>query len=247
VLIPGDAGALYDERYDPLWAASCDLDLPVHRHAIIVTDNTTGFATAAAAVGAHEFQFWVGRVIGHLVLGGVFQRFPDLKFVITETGCSWVPPELHKLDAEIGFGKRPGQGQVVFGEAVEGLDLSATEYFRRNCWIGMSTVRPDEIALRHEIGVDRLMWGADYPHTEGSFPHTRLALRLLFSDVPENEVRTMTSTSAAGVYGCDLEALQRIADEIGPTVAEVATPVLPEELPSESMSASIMPALMAAQ
>ena len=247
VLIPGDAGALYHPRYDPLWAASCDLGLPVHRHAIIVTEDTTGFATAAAAVGAHEFQFWVGRVIGHLILGGVFQRFPDLKLVITETGCSWVPPELHKLDAEIAFGKTPGQGQVVFGKAVEGLDLSATEYFRRNCWIGMSTVRPEEIAMRDEVGVDRLMWGADYPHTEGSFPDTRLALRLLFSDVPEDEVRTMTSAAAAEVYGCDLDKLQTIADEIGPTVEEVATPVTTDELPSESMSASIMPALAAAR
>jgi predicted TIM-barrel fold metal-dependent hydrolase len=247
VLIPGDAGAMYDPRYDPLWAASCDLGLPVHRHAIIVTEQTTGFATAAAAVGAHEFQFWVGRVIGHLVLGGVFQRFPDLKFVITETGCSWVPPELQKLDMEINYGRIPGQGQVVFGKAVDGLELSATEYFQRNCWIGMSTVRPDEIAMRHVIGVDRLMWGADYPHTEGSFPHTRLALRLLFSDVPEDEVRTMTSLSAANVYGCDLDALQSIADRIGPTVEEVATPVTPDELPSESMSASIQPALAAAR
>ena len=247
VLIPGDAGALYDPRYDPLWAASCDLGLPVHRHAIIVTEETTGFATAAAAVGAHEFQFWVGRVIGHLVLGGVFQRFPDLKFVITETGCAWVPPELTKLDAEIAYGKVPGQGQVVFGKAVEGLERSATEYFQRNCWIGMSTVRPEEIAMRHQIGVDRLMWGADYPHTEGSFPHTRLALRLLFSDVPEDEVRVMTSISAADVYGLDLGYLQTIADEIGPTVEEVATPVAPEELPAQSMSASIMPALVAAR
>jgi hypothetical protein len=94
--------------------------------------------------------------------------------------------------------------------------------------------------------VDRLMWGADYPHTEGSFPNTRLALRLLFSDVPEDEVRTMTSTAAAEVYGCDLDKLQAIADEIGPTVEEVATPVAPDELPSESYSASIMPALAAA-
>jgi predicted TIM-barrel fold metal-dependent hydrolase len=244
VLIPGDVGALYDSRYDPLWATSCELELPVHRHAIIVTEQTTGFATAAAAVGAHEFHFWVGRAIGHLILGGVFQQFPDLKFVITETGCSWVPPELRKLDAEIQFGTVPGQGQIVFGDAVTGLELSATEYFRRNCWIGMSTVRPDEIAMRHDIGAERLMWGADYPHTEGSFPHTRLALRLLFSDVPEAEVRAMTSVNAATVYGCDLDVLQAIADRIGPTVDEVATPVVPEELPKETMSASIAPALL---
>jgi hypothetical protein len=82
------------------------------------------------------------------------------------------------------------------------------------------------------------------PHTEGSFAPA--SLRLLFSDVPEDEVRTMTSTAAAEVYGCDLDKLQAVADEIGPTVEEVATPVTPDELPSESMSASIMPALAAA-
>ena len=88
--------------------------------------------------------------------------------------------------------------------------------------------------------------GRRLPHTEGSFPNTRLVLRLLFSDVPEDEVRVMTSTSAADVYGLDLTFLQTVADEIGPTVEEVATPVTPEELPRESMSASMMPTLVEA-
>jgi predicted TIM-barrel fold metal-dependent hydrolase len=239
VLIPGDSGALYDPALDPLWAASCELGLPIHRHAIIVTEQTTDFASAAAAVGAHEIMFWFGRAIAHLVLGGVFQRFPDLKFVMTEAGCAWAVPELARLDGEIAYGKHTKQGEVVFGKAVEDLELSATEYFQRNCWIGMSTVMPSEIACRHDLGVDRLMWGADYPHTEGSFPNTRLALRLLFSDVPEDEVRVMTSRSAADVYGFDLEYLQTVADEIGPTVEEIATPVAPEEFPEETMSLTI--------
>jgi predicted TIM-barrel fold metal-dependent hydrolase len=245
VLIPGDSGALYDPGLDRLWTASCDLGLPVHRHAIVVSEHTTDFASAAAAVGAHEIMFWFGRAVGHLVLGGVLERFPDLKFVMTEAGCAWAVPELAKLDAEIGFGKNPGPGQIVFGTAVD-LHLSATEYFQRNIWIGMSTVRPDEIACRHQLGVDRLMWGADYPHTEGSFPNTRVALRLLFSDVPEEEVRVMTSRSAADVYGFDLDFLQPIADKIGPTVEEVATPVSREELPNDTMSLTINAAKMAA-
>jgi predicted TIM-barrel fold metal-dependent hydrolase len=241
VLIPGDSGALYDPALDQLWAAACDLDLPVHRHAIIVTEQTTDFSSAAGAVGAHEIMFWFGRALGHLVLGGVFERFPDLKFVMTESGCAWAVPELAKLDGEIRFGKSARQGEIVFA-AVGDLERSATEYFQRNCWIGMSTVRPDEIACREQLGVDRLMWGADYPHTEGSFPHTRLVLRLLFSDVPEDEVRTMTSRSAAEVYGFDLDRLQQLADEIGPTVEEVATPVTPDELPDETLSSAIMAA-----
>jgi hypothetical protein len=56
----------------------------------------------------------------------------------------------------------------------------------------------------------------------------------------------MTSTSAADVYGFDLDALQQIADVIGPTVEEIATPVAPEELPSFTLSATIMAAKAAA-
>ena len=65
-----------------------------------------------------------------------------------------------------------------------------------------------EVAMRYEIGVDRIMWGADYPHHEGTWPHTLLALRLLFSELPEQEVRQMTSENAAEVYGFDLATLQ---------------------------------------
>ena len=119
------------------------------------------------------------------------------------------------------------------------LDLSASEYWQRNCWFGASLLRPSDMALRERIGVNKLMWGADYPHTEGSFPHSRVGLRLLFSDVPEDEVRLMTSGNAAVVYDLDLARLQKIADEIGPTVQEVATPVMPDELPRQTMSATL--------
>jgi predicted TIM-barrel fold metal-dependent hydrolase len=240
VLIPGDNVVLYDAQLDPFWAVCSELDLPVHRHSIIVSESASEFGPAAGAVGAHEIQFWFMRALAHLVFGGVFQRFPDLKFVLTETGCAWVPDELRKLDFEIQIGKTAGNvGHVAFGKAAEALDLSASEYFHRNCYLGVSLARPEEMQLRHQIGVEQLMWGADYPHTEGTFPHTRLGLRLLFAGVPEDEIRVMTSLSAAKVYGLDLDFLQPIADRIGPTVEEVATPVLPEELPRSTMSATI--------
>jgi hypothetical protein len=74
------------------------------------------------------------------------------------------------------------------------------------------------------------MWGTDYPHLEGTQPYTREALRATFHDVPEDEVRAIVGTNAAKVYGFDLDALQPLVDQIGPTVEEIATPLdhLPE-------------------
>ena len=87
-------------------------------------------------------------------------------------------------------------------------------------------MRPVESALRHDVGVDRIMWGSDYPHSEGSYPYSREALRAAFADAPESEVRTMCADTAAAVYGFDLDQLDPIAARVGPTVAEIAEPLV---------------------
>jgi hypothetical protein len=130
---------------------------------------------------------------------------------------------------------------------VEDLQRSPSENFARNCHIGASLMSSRDVDARYGVGVDRIMWGNDYPHHEGSFPHTRLALRLLFSELPEEEVRQIISTNAAEVYGFDLAALQPLADRIGPTVEEIATPVTPDELPNNSLSLTVAEYIMRAQ
>jgi hypothetical protein len=86
-------------------------------------------------------------------------------------------------------------------------------------------MRPVECGERHRIGVEKIMWGSDYPHFEGTTPYTREALRYTFSGVPPGEVAAMVGGNAAAVYGFDLDALAPLVDRIGPTLAEVAEPL----------------------
>lgn len=245
VLIPSDHMLhlvnLYELQLDPFWAACSDLAMPVHRHSIAVgPPETPESGPAAIAVGAHETHLFFQRGLAHLMFGAVFERFPELEFIFTETGSAWIAAELPRLDGAVSMGKVKGStAYPLFHRAVEQLQTSPSEYFARNCHVGISLALGADIEARHQLGADRLMWGADYPHHEGSFPHSRLALRILFSDVPEDEVRQMTSINAAGVYGFDLDALQKIADRVGPTVEEIATPVAPEELPSSSLGHTV--------
>ncbi|GIU90771.1 MAG: hypothetical protein KatS3mg010_1870 [Acidimicrobiia bacterium] len=102
---------------------------------------------------------------------------------------------------------------------------SATEYFHQNCYVGVSMPGAPDVAARHAIGVDRFMWGSDYPHDEGTHPYTREHLRRRFHDVDPAEVAMMLGGNAAKLYDFDLAALQPLADRIGPTVEEVATPI----------------------
>jgi predicted TIM-barrel fold metal-dependent hydrolase len=244
ILMPGDHSKkltnIYERRLDPLWAACAELELPIHRHATSSGESEAENGPPALAVGAHEITMFFKRGLSHVVFGGVFERFPDLKFVFTESSLSWVPGELMMMDAEIKFGKTKGHGAYpVYHKAVADLSLTASEYWARNCWFGASMLSRSDVTNRDNVGVEKIMWGADYPHTEGSFPYTRQGLRFLFSGVPEDEVRLMTSENAAKVYGIDLEALQPLADRIGPTVEEIAVPLLADELPSSTMSVTI--------
>ena len=77
--------------------------------------------------------------------------------------------------------------------------MTPTEYFARNFWIGASFLRPSEAPLCRDLGIDHVMWGADYPHSEGSYPYTTEALRVAFADYSEPEVRAMVE-STAGVF-----------------------------------------------
>jgi predicted TIM-barrel fold metal-dependent hydrolase len=249
VIIPSDhmnlLVNLFERRLDPFWAVCSELGLPVHRHTISVgpvENENTG--PAAVALGAHEAHSLFQRWLAHLMFGGVFQRFPELQFVFTETGSAWVTQELRRLDWSMKLGKIKGQtAYPLYHRAAEQLDMLPSEYFKRNMQLGISLAVRRDLDARHEIGVEKLMWGADYPHHEGCFPHTTLALRLLFSDIPENEVRQITSLNAARVYGLDLAKLQTIADKIGPAIDEIAKPVQPDELPNASLGHTVSEAI----
>ena len=100
---------------------------------------------------------------------------------------------------------------------VERLSLKPSEYFARQCNIGASFIRPHEVLLRHEVGVNKIMWGSDYPHKEASHPYSHEALRAAFAGVPTDEVAQMVGGNAAKLYGFDVDALRPVAAEWGPT------------------------------
>jgi len=87
--------------------------------------------------------------------------------------------------------------------------------------VAASFLHRDDCARRHRIGVDHIMWGADYPHLEGTTPFSREAIRMTFGGVPEAEVRAMLGENAAAVYGFDLDELAPLAERFGPRVDDV--------------------------
>jgi predicted TIM-barrel fold metal-dependent hydrolase len=239
VLLPSDHHAklhdLYRRSLDPIWAVCEELDMPIGRHGSAVgsTDEPDSL-DAAYACGVYETMYFGHRTMFQLVLSGVFERFPGLKVVFTELSAgSWVPATAAALDGFCAAARMDGTIAGMFaGAAVEQLKTLPSEAVRRNCYFGTPLLAPD-IARRGEIGLDRMMWGADFPHHEGTVPYTLKVLRATLGAVPEPEVRQLLGGSAAELFGADLAFLQSIADRVGFTPAQVQEPLTPEEIPDD--------------
>ena len=222
---------LYSPYYDKLWAACQDLDVTITHHGGQGSPNYGDFP-AAGMLWVAETTYFSHRAIVHVILGGVFERFPRLRLVFTEQGVGWVPGTLAQLDA-YWMGMKMGRvGELKADESL--LPLSPSEYFNRNVWVGASFPSPGEAKSMRKIGIDRCMWGSDYPHHEGCPPYSREALRRAFEGWTVEEIDRVLTGTACEVYGFDAAALAPVAERIGPTVEEIAVPL--DEVPKDSGS-----------
>lgn len=233
--VPPDAkhlDPLFSTRYDPLWAACQDLGVVVNSHSGTGAPDY-GEHLAAGAVWIAETAFFSRRTLTHLLLGGVFERYPRLRFAMTEQGASWIPDTLAQLDA-IHAQMRTGRiGELKYGPD-EVLPEAPSDYFHRNVWVGASFPSRREAESRHAIGLDHYLWGSDYPHFEASYPYTRELLRKAFAGTDPAELQRVLAGNAADLYGFDLGALAPLAAEFGPTVDEVAVPL--DAVPADATS-----------
>ena len=216
--------------YDRLWKVCEDLEVPINCHG---GTGSPAYAPlpSSALIMLSEVSHYSRRPLLFLLLSGVFERFPKLKFVMTEQGCTWMPPLLKQLDGVLaGVRDKGAIGELRF-KPEHVLPHSATEYFQQNVWMGVSFPQRSDIAAARELGIEKFMWGSDFPHDEGTHPYTREHLRQLFSDWSEADLRKVLAENAADVYGFDLAALAPMAEQFGPSVEELTEPLT--EMPAE--------------
>ncbi len=220
---------LYSRAYDPLWAEIQDLELVVNIHSGTGSPDY-GPHGAASVLHVAEMSWYGQRAFVHLVLGGVLERFPGLQVVMTEGAAASIPPLLNSLDDTIRRVQTGAIGELKYREE-DRLPRLASEYFAQSCWVGASFPNIPDVAAARVLGLDRIMWGSDYPHDEGTPPFTREHLRQVFPGFAEADLRAILGETAAALYGFDLEALAPFVAQYGPTVAEIAEPL--DELPAE--------------
>ncbi|MDE0367928.1 MAG: amidohydrolase family protein [Gammaproteobacteria bacterium] len=223
LLLTDEFEPYHHPRYNPFWAACEDLGIVVcfhsgpgpfsHFFGKGFPDNDQSQYPGALGVYISEVFFWTWRPLIFMLWGGVFERYSRLRASVTETGQGWLlPPIFRMLDHHY----NDTFFSAKLGDYRSHLSMAPTDYFRRNCAIGASCMPRSDAEMRHQLGMKQIMWGTDYPHPEGTWPHTRPQMIDTFKGLPEDDIAAMLGGNAAEFYGFDRAELDKVGARVGP-------------------------------
>ena len=224
-LLPGlppgaPAPPLFAPNHDPVWRACEERGVLIAAHGGSQSPDY-GMYRASLSMWLMETSWFSHRPLWSLILSGVFDRFPGLRLVLAEQGSDWIANALQTMDQFQASIERGGIGELQFLEP-QHLERKPSEYWEDNCFVCASFLHRHDCERRDRIGSHKIMWGSDYPHSEGTFPFSEEGIRRTFAAMDRDEVAMMLGGTAASVYGFDLSVLDPIAAVCGPRVDAVA-------------------------
>jgi predicted TIM-barrel fold metal-dependent hydrolase len=181
--------------WDPLWEAVNETQLPLHFHTFPATDPELRksleptVARRMTYSGLVRFQMTLATILTDLMGAAVFERFPNIRMVLGESGIGWIPYVIDRMDFE-------------YKDQYQDLKLKKlpSEYWREQC---RATFQYDRIGTKliEDMGVETLMWGSDFPHPDGVWPESAKYIEDQFKHLPQDVVYKMTCENAGKFYG----------------------------------------------
>ena len=181
---------------EPFWQCAESLGIPVTVHeGLSDTIPTLGRDRSESPVLQHlmSHPFEQMAACGGLILGGVLERHPDLRFVFLESGCGWLPYWIERLDGHF----------ANWGRHLQGVKLKPSDYFRRQCFISMD---PDDVlapSVLQRMGDDCMVWASDYPHPDHKLEGCVQETIEILSSAGESSTRKVLGMNAFRLYNME--------------------------------------------
>lgn len=193
---PGDAfngntPDYHDPYWDPFFQASVDLKMPLGFHIL-----TRGAQRHRGPKIASFMSIIRGNqdVIATFVLGGVFERNPDLKIVCTEADAGWIPHFMYRMDHAVSR-----EGNVMnfkkLSKTPSEFCLDHVRLTFQDDWVAFKMCRLDDTPM-HRM----LMWASDFPHLDSTWPWSQDLLAEHTKDLTAEEKRDILHNNVADLY-----------------------------------------------
>ncbi len=182
--------------YDPMWALIEDVDLPITFHVSTGRDPRASKGNGGAVINyvSHSLSPTI-EPMANLCGSGVLERFPKIRFALIEAGIGWIPWALEAMDEAYRkhhFWVRP---------KLQGLP---SDYFKQN---GAAAFQEDPVglALIEPFGLtDNMMWANDYPHHEGTWPHSAAAIERTMGGISDATRAKILGLNANRIFNFNL-------------------------------------------
>lgn len=198
-------GTYADPAYEVVWTAAESLDVPIALHIGTYRANPTR-EKAVTIAGAQldtpkpvqtafsTADLYVRNVIADMIFAGVLERHPRLRLVSCEHEIGWFAHFVERMDHT--YTQRATRGHR-FSEGALPSDFVRRQVFVQFC------EDPLAAATIHRVGVDNVLWGGDYPHSEGTYPRSRAMVDTLLASCDDDERRRVTVDNPVRLYRID--------------------------------------------
>ena len=179
--------SFHTDHWDPFWTACADEGTIVCLHIGSSSELVVTAADAPIDVLITLQPINIVQAAADLLWSPVLRKFPSLRFALSEGGIGWIPYFFDRVDW-IYQRHHYWTGQD-FG------DLLPSQLFRERivvCFID----DPAGVENRHHVGLDRICWEADYPHSDSTWPQSPETLMKSLDGVPDDEIDAMTHLNA---------------------------------------------------
>ncbi|MET0371381.1 MAG: amidohydrolase family protein, partial [Sphingobium sp.] len=197
------AGQDFSARmYDSFWAAAQEMDVKITMHDLVSREKAA-FVNPLGVMGFFLLPMEVQATLAGLILGGVFDRFPGLKFISAENDISWFPHFMYRLDH--GW-EQLGKRYVAEGTQWD-LEMMPSDYAKRNLWATFQFEGQANLEyVARVFGKERVMWGSDYPHPDSTWPNSRQHLEDALSTIPAEDRPAIVGGNVMALYDVELAA-----------------------------------------
>ena len=176
--------------YDPLWQIAADAHMPLSLHTGTGALPQQERGPGGAVINYAKVGLLSAETLCYFSASGVLERFPGLRLVFVETGAGWYAYCCERMDE-------------AFEEHEQWVKPKLKErpshYAKTQCHVTLGADRAPLLS-REITGIEPLLWASDYPHPEGTFPHSQEVVERIFQGIPEDEMLAIVGGNAAKLY-----------------------------------------------